>query len=118
MGDRDSSNAGHVRELCLRLKPIIGTQMDQVFAAYCAEDIEGKKQIEKYLELAAAKYLPQKLEQLESDLIPPPKEQAAGEYPIGSVHYAGKDLYEFGLREDEWIQHVAVLGRSGAGKTM
>ena len=117
MADRVSSDAGHVRELCLRLKPILGSQMDRVFAAYCAEDVEGRKQIEKYLELASAKYLPQKLEQLESDLIPPSKEQAQGEYPIGQVHYAGKDLYEFGLREDEWIQHVAVLGRSGAGKT-
>jgi hypothetical protein len=117
MADRDSSNAGHVRQLCLRLKPILGVQMDQVFAAYCAEDVEGKKQIEKYLELAAATYLPQKLEQLESDLIPPPKEQANGQYPVGFVHYAGKDLYEFGIREDEWIQHIAVLGRSGAGKT-
>jgi hypothetical protein len=91
--------------------------MDQIFAAYCAEDVEGKKQIEKYLELAAVKYLPQKLEQLESDLIPPEKDQAVGEYAIGLVHYAGKDLYEFGLREDEWIQHLAVLGRSGSGKT-
>ncbi|MFH1613639.1 MAG: DUF87 domain-containing protein [Planctomycetota bacterium] len=31
--------------------------------------------------------------------------------------YAGKELYNFGLREDEWIQHTAILGRSGAGKT-
>ena len=92
MADRVSSDAGHVRELCLRLKPILGSQMDRVFAAYCAEDIEGRKQIEKYLELATAKYLPQKLEQLESDLIPPSKEQAEGEYPIGFAHYAGKDL--------------------------
>ena len=71
MAERDSSNAVHVRELCLKLKPILGSKMEQVFAAYCAEDVEGKKQIEKYLELAAVKYLPQKLEQLESDLIPP-----------------------------------------------
>jgi hypothetical protein len=117
MMNRVSSDAGHVRELCLRLKPILGSKMDQVFAAYCAEDEDGKKQIEKYLELASAKYLPQKLEQLESDLIPPSKEQAEGEYPLGLIQYAGKSLYEFGLREDEWIQHVAVLGRSGAGKT-
>jgi hypothetical protein len=117
MADRDSSNAGHVRELCLKLKPILGQKMDQIFAAYCSEDSEGKKQIEKYLELAVAKYLPQKLEQLDSDLIPPPGQQAQGEYPIGFVNYAGKDLYEFGLREDEWIQHIAVLGRSGSGKT-
>jgi len=28
-----------------------------------------------------------------------------------------KCLYDFGLREKEWIQHVGVFGRSGAGKT-
>ena len=33
------------------------------------------------------------------------------------VTYAGKELYTFGLKRDEWIQHLAVLGRSGAGKT-
>jgi len=99
------------------LKPIVGPQMDEVFAAYCAEDSEGKLQIQKYLESAAAKYIPQKLDQPDSDLIPPSKEQAQGEYPLGQVQYAGKPLYEFGLREEEWIQHLAVLGRSGAGKT-
>jgi hypothetical protein len=110
-------NADHVREMCLRLKPVLGSKMDEIFAAYCVEDAEGKEQIEKYLELAVAKFIPQKLEQSEFDLIPPSKDQAAGDYPIGTVRYADKDFYEFGLREDEWIQHVAVLGRSGAGKT-
>jgi hypothetical protein len=110
-------NADHVREMCLRLKPVLGSQMDEIFSAYCVEDTEGKEQIEKYLELAVAKFIPQKLEQSEFDLIPPTKDQADGQYPIGTVRYANKDFYEFGLREDEWIQHVAVLGRSGAGKT-
>jgi hypothetical protein len=115
MADRD--NTALVRELCLKLKPILGPSMEQVFAAYCAEDAEGKQQIQKYLEIAVARNVPQKLEQVESDLIPPTKEQAHGQYPIGMVQYGGKNLFEFGLREDEWIQHMAVLGRSGAGKT-
>ena len=115
MADRD--NTALVRELCLKLKPILGPSMEQVFAAYCAEDAEGKQQIQKYLEIAVARNVPQKLEQVESDLIPPTKEQAYGQYPIGMVQYGGKNLFEFGLREDEWIQHMAVLGRSGAGKT-
>ena len=110
-------DASHVKELCLRLKPIMGSQMDEIFSAYCAEDPEGKEQIEKYLELAVARHIPQKLEESDAVLIPPSKYEAQGEYPIGTVQYAKKDLYEFGLREDEWIQHVAVLGRSGAGKT-
>jgi len=32
-----------------------------------------------------------------------------GEYPLGWVTYSGKNLYEFGLRENEWIQHMAIL---------
>jgi hypothetical protein len=38
-------------------------------------------------------------------------------YVLGNVMYANKVLHPFGLREDEIIQHVAIFGRSGAGKT-
>jgi len=114
---RDSTNSVNVRELCSKLKPILGSKMDQIYAAYLAEDAEGRNQIQNYVELLAAKYIPQKLGQSDTVLIPPSEEQAKGEYPIGQVYYSGKNLYEFGLREDEWIQHMAILGRSGAGKT-
>ena len=107
----------NIRQLCLKLKPILGSKVDQIYSAYLAEDDEGKNQIEHYIELLAAKYLPQKLEQSDYVLLPPSKEQAAGEYEIGMVNYGGKDLYPFGLKEDEWIQHCAILGRSGGGKT-
>jgi hypothetical protein len=91
--------------------------MSQVFEAYCAEDDNGKQQIENYLESLSAKYFPVTLDNSQPGLIPPSKEQAQGPYAIGSVVYAGKSLYDFGLRENEWIQHVGVFGRSGAGKT-
>jgi len=113
----DSTNPANVRQLCLRLKPILGSEVDTIYEAYLAEDSEGRNQIQNYLELLTAKHISQKLGQPETSLIPPSKEKAAGDYPIGSVYYSGKDLYEFGLREDEWIQHMAILGRSGAGKT-
>jgi len=114
---RDSTNSVNVRELCSKLKPLLGSKMDQIYAAYLAEDSEGRNQIENYVELLAAKHIPQELGQSDIVLIPPSQEQAKGEYPIGQVCYSGKNLYEFGLREDEWIQHCAILGRSGAGKT-
>jgi hypothetical protein len=91
--------------------------MDRVYEAYMAEDADGREQIEHYLELLAAKHIPQSLGQDEAELIPPSEEQAQGEYPIGQVLYSGKHLYPFGLRENEWIQHMAILGRSGSGKT-
>jgi hypothetical protein len=111
------TSSPNIRQLCLRLKPILGSKMDQIYEAYLSEDSEGKKQVENYLELLAAKYIFQELGQPETILLPPSKEKAAGEYQIGTVQYAGKDLYPFGLKEGEWIQHVAILGRSGAGKT-
>jgi len=113
----DRGKSSDVRQLCLRLRPILGARMDQIYAAYLAEDADGRDQIEHYLELLAAKYIPQSLGQDEAELIPPSQEQARGEYPLGWVTYSGKNLYEFGLRENEWIQHMAILGRSGGGKT-
>lgn len=107
----------YVRQLCRRLRPILGARMDEVFAAYCAEDSEGRQQLEIYLEMLCAKYLPQGLDDSEPGLIPPSRQQAQGDYPIGEVSYSGKKLYPFGLRENEWIQHLAIVGRSGSGKT-
>lgn len=107
----------YVRQLCRRLRPVLGIRMDEVFTAYCAEDAEGKQQLETYLEMLCAKYLPQGLDDSEPGLIPPSRGQAEGAYPIGQVSYSGKNLYPFGLRENEWIQHMAIVGRSGSGKT-
>ena len=113
----DNTGSAGVRQLCLKLKPVLGSKMDKVYAAYMAEDDKGREQIEHYLQQLTAKYLPAKLSENDTSLIPPSQEQAMGEYPTGKVQYAGKDFYDFGLREDEWIQHMAILGRSGAGKT-
>jgi hypothetical protein len=113
----DNTPSVNVRQLCLQLKPILGSKMDKIYTAYLAEDKEGQEQIEHYLQLLTAEYLPSKLEQSRTVLLPPAKENAEGEYHIGTVKYAEKDICQFGLREDEWIQHTAILGRSGAGKT-
>ena len=113
----DNTGSVNVRQLCLKLKPVLGSQMDKIYTAYMAEDEKGREQVEHYLQQLTAKYLPAKLSDSGTALIPPLEEQAAGEYPIGKVQYAGKDFFRFGLKEDEWIQHMAILGRSGAGKT-
>jgi len=33
------------------------------------------------------------------------------------IHNSKDRLYPFGLREDEFIQHIDIFGRSGSGKT-
>jgi hypothetical protein len=87
--------------------------MDELFSAYLAEDKGGKLAIEGYLEILASKHLPSGLDSATQDLVPPGKELAAGPYTLGTVLYGGKPLYDFGLRENEWIQHVGVFGRTG-----
>ena len=116
MPDATTGKTEYIRQLCRSLRPILGDRISQVFEAYCAEDDMGKQQIETYLELLSAKHLPASLDGNDPGLIPPSEKQAYGPYTIGSVCYAGKSLYDFGLRENEWIQHVGVFGRSGAGK--
>lgn len=105
-----------VEELCKRLRPVLGSKIDRLRFTYLAEDSEGRKEIENILEILNAKVLSQATS--ESILLaPPPKEVAYGEYPVGMISYNEKSLYPFGLREDEFCQHVGIFGRSGAGKT-
>jgi hypothetical protein len=107
----------HVRELCRKLKPILGPQAERIWLLYLAEDDEGKKQVEEYVELLTNQYLAGSLDEERINLLPPEASQVNGEYRLGDVLYNDRVLYPFGLRENEWIQHVGVFGRSGAGKT-
>ena len=106
-----------IRELCRKLKPILGPQADQYWLAYLAEDSDGKRELETALQLLALQHFGNDVERLEVHLSAPSHSMASGTYTIGDVIYADRPLHPFGLREDEWLQHVAVFGRSGAGKT-
>lgn len=106
-----------VRELCRRLKPILGGRADLYWLTYLAEDAAGKAELETILQLMAAKHLGTQVEHPDTFLSAPDSKAATGSYPLGTVSYGGKALHPFGLREEELIQHVAVFGRSGAGKT-
>jgi len=106
-----------VHEICRKLKPILGTQADRYWLAYLSEDAAGKQEIASALQLIAVQVLGMDLENPKVHLSVPPGKDAAGEYPIGTIVYAGRTLYPFGLRESEWLQHIGIFGRSGSGKT-
>jgi hypothetical protein len=112
-----SGRVDRVKQLCRRLGPFIGKKADTIFLAYLGEDKTGKEQIENYLEGLCAQHLEHGLQDAGSPLVPPEAASADGAYRLGTVVYAEKDLYPFGLRESEWIQHIGVFGRTGAGKT-
>lgn len=106
-----------VKELCCKLAPVYGKKkIGALWHSYLIENMDGKREIEATLQVLAAK-LDGSFDSNKVLLSPPTREEAAGEYPIGTVWYNGRGLYPFGLREDEWIQHCAIFGRSGAGKT-
>lgn len=117
MPGRESGKASRVRQLCRELEPIIGKRARQIWQAYLVEQEEGKAQILEYLELLTAQHFQGQLDDDVPNLHPPSREEAAGEYELGTVTYNDKPLYPFGLRESEWIQHMGIFGRSGAGKT-
>jgi hypothetical protein len=104
-----------VEELCRKLRPLCGPRIDRLYEAYLISELSDRREIETTLELLHAKVFPPF--QRQSVLSPPPAEHARGEYPVGSVTYADRVLYPFGLREDDWIKHILIVGASGSGKT-
>ena len=106
-----------VHEICRKLKPVLGEKADRYWLAYLAEDHQGKKELERALQLLSAQVFGIDVSNREVHLSAPTRALAAGSYPLGDVIYSKRVLHPFGLREEEWIQHMAIFGRSGAGKT-
>lgn len=108
-----------VTELCRKLQPVLGRQVDGLWRAYLAEtDADGKADIEQTLELLAAKHLKSSYQPDRSPFPPPSRAFAErGDIPLGSILYGGQHLYPFMLRSGRLKEHVLVAGRSGSGKT-
>ncbi|PIN75725.1 hypothetical protein COV18_02665 [Candidatus Woesearchaeota archaeon CG10_big_fil_rev_8_21_14_0_10_37_12] len=107
-----------INELLRKLEPILGAnECKNWWIAFLAEDAKGKQQILQYLQLKATETI--QLDYTTQVLFPPPPEQVAkkGTYNIGTVLYGNKKLYDFFLQEKEWLSHIAIVGRSGSGKT-
>lgn len=107
------------QELCRKLKPVLGRQVDGLWAAYLAESEPGARaDVEQTLELLAMKHLGQTYEPDRAPFPPPSREFAgAGDLPLGNVSYAGRELSPFALRSARLREHLLIAGRSGSGKT-
>jgi len=106
------------QELCRKLRPVLGKRIDRLYAAYLAEDHDGRADIEQTLELLAAKHLGQTYE-FDRNPFPPPAEPFCrrGDIRLGSVSYGDKLLYPFFFQSGRLKEHILVAGRSGSGKT-
>jgi len=104
-------------EMARKLKPLFGKKVDELYFRYSvANSLEEKNEIFQLMSSLYQKHL-RKLLDKSVLLEPPQKYQVQGDYPLGDVSYAGKSLYEFSLREQDWPRHVCVSGMSGSGKT-
>ena len=108
-----------VTELCRKLQPVLGKKVDGLWRAYLAEgDADGRADIERTLELLAAKHLKSSYQPDRSPFPPPSRGFAEqGDMPLGRILYGGQLLYPFLLRSHRLKEHVLVAGRSGSGKT-
>ncbi len=105
-----------VEDLCRKLKPRLGNRIDQLWWEYRLNP-DSRRDIEGLLQSLAAKHLGRALGDEPILLVPPPRDLAAGEYALGAVRYPGSTELPFGLRNAELIQHAAIFGRTGSGKT-
>lgn len=106
-----------VEELCMKLKPVFGKRMDDLYLKYAmAQNLEEKEEIENILNVLYRKHLSELLDK-KVLLEPPRKEDMDGDYNLALVSYAGKKLFPFNLREKDWMRHVCISGMSGSGKT-
>lgn len=108
-----------VEELLQKLQPIIGKEKcKDWWLTYITESPKGRKEIEQYLHLRASEALGVDYTAKNVLLPPPPKDVAQqGSYHVGKIYYGNKPFYAFNLREDEWLSHLVIVGRSGSGKT-
>jgi hypothetical protein len=107
-----------LKELCRKLKPVVGKKADALWMAYVmADSPDLKRETEALIQTIALRYLSDKVDD-DSILLPPPsQESAAGEFPVGMVAYGSKALWPLYLRRENFIKHIGIFSITGGGKT-
>ncbi len=107
-----------VEEICKKLKPVFGKKIEQIYLKYrLSNSMDEKKEIEQALNALYHRHLNEGLLNDKILLEPPTEAVMQGEYPLGMISYADKEIFPFALREKDWIRHVCISGMSGSGKT-
>lgn len=107
-----------IEEICKKLRPVFGKKIEQVYLKYrLSASLDEKKEIEQVLNVLYHKHLNEGLLSDKILLEPPTEAVMQGEYPLGMISYAEKELFPFVMREKDWVRHVCISGMSGSGKT-
>lgn len=96
----------------------MGDKIDKIYLRYAlSENNEERIEMEHAFKILYEKHLNTHLLSEKVLLEPPARDKVDGEYQLGTVSYADRDFYPFGLLENEWIRHVCISGMTGSGKT-
>lgn len=104
--------------LLKKVKPIIGEkETNRIWEQLQLVDPKTAKLIEFSLRIILAQVTGNSFEDRELLLEPIPRNKSVGQFLLGVVCYGMTPYHPFALRQGELIQHTAIFGRSGAGKT-
>ncbi|MBT6182528.1 ATP-binding protein, partial [archaeon] len=106
-----------VEEICNKLRPVFGDKIDKIYFQYTLAD--GREEREEIAHVLNSLYQKNLSQLLDKGVLlePPRKEDMSGNYALGRVSYADKELFDFTLREKDWQRHMCITGMSGSGKT-
>ena len=107
-----------LKNICKKLKPILGRRADALWTAYAtAETPNSKYEAEALINLLAAQYLSANVGD-EPILLPPPSpDAAAGEFLLGTMSYGSYRSSPLYLRRENFIKHIGIFSITGGGKT-
>lgn len=107
-----------VRELCRRLRPLIGRKAESLWSFYVTAPTPlARFDAENLVQAFALTHLGSQI-QKKSILLPPDLPPAAqGEMYLGQILYHGKSVGPVCLRRDDLLKHVGIFATTGSGKT-
>lgn len=107
-----------LRDVCRKLKPILGRRADALWLAYLtAETPDSKREAEVLIHLFSTRYLSAHVDDSAIRLPPPSRDDAGGEFFLGTVLYGDRNLFPLSLNRENFIKHIGIFSITGGGKT-
>ena len=107
-----------LKNLCCKLRPLIGNKADALWLAYTtSENMKARQEAESLIYMFAARHLTRNVDDRTILLSPVEQAKAFGEFSLGTINYANRPLYPVGLDRENFIKHIGILAMTGSGKT-
>lgn len=106
-----------IEDILRKLTPVIGKKKADSLWRLCLIGGPNRAYAEAHIRLLAEQALGRNYAKDAFLLEPPSEADAGGDYYLGNIVYGESEMHPFFLREAELLEHTAIFGRSGSGKT-